>query len=354
LQTNGGVTANTEYHLKAFAFLHNRVVFTNAPPNLGESGGVYHFSQASNILTQRTAAPPAPPTLLSVTPNPETQLLPLEAGNTISYKFDMDIQYGSGEPIVRMIVLDEVGEETLDTIELSWHGWNAPERTDRTVIEITYEEDLAPGTQYKIAWSGQWLRNASATGQVMSDFFHIFTTTSEEMLTGNSFLTFSVNGIEATIDQSALTVEAKIPATMNLTDVEVVFTISHGATATVSGNTVTATHTMDFTNPVNYVVTSEAGEPQTYVVMITKEQATSIKDHKNISFEIFPNPVNNVLYIKAENLKQVEIIDMLGRSVIKKQANFERIVVSNLREGLYFIRLTTTDNRVVIDRFVKN
>jgi len=71
---------------------------------------------------------------------------------------------------------------------------------------------------------------------------------------------------------------------------------------------------------------------------------------------IHPNPVSDVLHIEAENLKQIEIIDMLGRVVIRRtpqRSDVNQIDVSGLRGGVYFIRLTTTNNRVTVERFVK-
>ena len=75
------------------------------------------------------------------------------------------------------------------------------------------------------------------------------------------------------------------------------------------------------------------------------------------SVSIHPNPVLDVLYVEAENLKTIEIIDMLGRVVLQKMApssNKNRIDVNHLREGLHFIRLTLTDGRVMIERFIKH
>jgi hypothetical protein len=74
---------------------------------------------------------------------------------------------------------------------------------------------------------------------------------------------------------------------------------------------------------------------------------------KNIS--IHPNPVFDVVNIEAEGLKQIEIIDMLGRTAIRQKSNSDKkqVDVRHLRSGLYFIRLTMTDNRVAIKRFVK-
>ena len=71
---------------------------------------------------------------------------------------------------------------------------------------------------------------------------------------------------------------------------------------------------------------------------------------------IFPNPVSDVLYVTAENMQSIEIMDMLGRTVLQKATNNSRqsVDVSGLREGLYFIRITKTTGETVVMRFVKN
>jgi len=71
---------------------------------------------------------------------------------------------------------------------------------------------------------------------------------------------------------------------------------------------------------------------------------------------IFPNPVSDILYVTAENMQTIEIMDMLGRTVLTRATNNSResIDVSGLREGLYFIRITKTTGEIVVMRFVKN
>lgn len=71
---------------------------------------------------------------------------------------------------------------------------------------------------------------------------------------------------------------------------------------------------------------------------------------------IHPNPVSDVLHIEAENLKRIEIIDVSGRVLIQRipqRSDRQQIDLSRLREGIYFVRLTTTDNQVMVERFVK-
>ena len=64
-----------------------------------------------------------------------------------------------------------------------------------------------------------------------------------------------------------------------------------------------------------------------------------------LSMQVFPNPVTDgFFYVEADDMRQIEIIDMLGRTVMQKNVNSsrERVDVPNLREGLYVVRVTTT------------
>ncbi|MCL2682370.1 MAG: T9SS type A sorting domain-containing protein [Bacteroidales bacterium] len=87
------------------------------------------------------------------------------------------------------------------------------------------------------------------------------------------------------------------------------------------------------------------------------EKERSFRNHDAIldKIELFPNPAHNVLNVGVKNMKQIEIIDMFGRIVMKKDRcnDNERLDISNLREGLYFIRITTTDEKVVVEKFIK-
>jgi hypothetical protein len=76
------------------------------------------------------------------------------------------------------------------------------------------------------------------------------------------------------------------------------------------------------------------------------------REHK---VELFPNPASNELNVEAKNMKQIEIIDMLGRIVMKKERcnDAEKLDISSIKDGMYFIRITTADNQISIHRFIK-
>ncbi|MCL2414902.1 MAG: T9SS type A sorting domain-containing protein [Bacteroidales bacterium] len=71
-----------------------------------------------------------------------------------------------------------------------------------------------------------------------------------------------------------------------------------------------------------------------------------------ISF--YPNPARDVLNIRANNIRKIEIINMMGTIVISTSGsgNSHTLDISGLTPGLYFIRVTT-DTGVSIGRFIK-
>jgi len=88
--------------------------------------------------------------------------------------------------------------------------------------------------------------------------------------------------------------------------------------------------------------------------------ATNIEPSIKSNFKIFPNPVNNLLFIQNENyLKpfQVSIIDQLGRTIIEDTfenlSELNAIPVQNLDEGIYRIVLNGKEFRH-ISTFVKH
>ena len=98
---------------------------------------------------------------------------------------------------------------------------------------------------------------------------------------------------------------------------------------------------------------------------ITKvEFVTTVDEDGNIelaenNFNIYPNPVNDRLYIETQTLTQtlaIEVYDVYGR--IQNLSNSETqklgnsIDVSNLNSGVYFVKVVTEKGEVV-KRFVK-
>jgi hypothetical protein len=70
-------------------------------------------------------------------------------------------------------------------------------------------------------------------------------------------------------------------------------------------------------------------------------------------FLVYPNPVRNTLYLSADNkINSIDIIDLSGITVIHHGDAVNRIDVSDLRSGLYLIRISD-GNTVKVVRFIK-
>ena len=75
----------------------------------------------------------------------------------------------------------------------------------------------------------------------------------------------------------------------------------------------------------------------------------------NASFNIYPNPVNDRLYIETEvEIEKVEIYTITGVLVYNEQCTMNNLQldVTNLNSGVYFVKVVT-DNGEIVKRFVK-
>ncbi len=64
---------------------------------------------------------------------------------------------------------------------------------------------------------------------------------------------------------------------------------------------------------------------------------------------VYPNPVNeilNVKYPKNLNIKDLSINDQLGRELIYKDSSFEKIDISKLTTGTYFLKIRTNQKSI--------
>lgn len=84
-----------------------------------------------------------------------------------------------------------------------------------------------------------------------------------------------------------------------------------------------------------------------------------IIDEQEISdCKLFPTPSNNYVNISVASgiISEIEIIDVFGKTVlINKPANsMVRLNISSLSAAVYFVRIKTGDNHIIIKTFCKN
>lgn len=74
-------------------------------------------------------------------------------------------------------------------------------------------------------------------------------------------------------------------------------------------------------------------------------------DNVNANVELYPNPTTGILNINAEGLQEVNVVDLSGR-VVMSQKNSNVVDMSELANGVYFVRVIT-NNGVSTQKIVK-
>ena len=124
---------------------------------------------------------------------------------------------------------------------------------------------------------------------------------------------------------------------------------------------------MGYTNGTAYVAGSNTeGTLEFYVIAFNDETESAPSEPYTItivddaveemtaSFNIYPNPVNDRLYIEAETeVKEVVVYDVYGRQQTTDNGQQTlSIDVANLSNGVYFVKVVT-ENGEVVKRFIK-
>lgn len=88
------------------------------------------------------------------------------------------------------------------------------------------------------------------------------------------------------------------------------------------------------------------------VLLTGEKMATSIKALNNsTSFNVYPNPANEVLYINRINntTETVIVFNALGETVLRKELNKnnETLSIADLQQGVYFVKLSGGVKKIV-------
>ncbi|WP_417199387.1 T9SS type A sorting domain-containing protein [Bizionia sp.] len=94
----------------------------------------------------------------------------------------------------------------------------------------------------------------------------------------------------------------------------------------------------------------------TYKIMLECETMTTDEFDSPNAFTYYPNPVSNVLNVKAQNnISNVAVFNMLGQEVLRTAPNTvaSEVDMSNLQTGAYFVKVTIGNATKTI-RVIKN
>ena len=64
--------------------------------------------------------------------------------------------------------------------------------------------------------------------------------------------------------------------------------------------------------------------------------------------KVYPNPAKNILHVEGAGLTEVEVFNIMGQSVLNINENFETVDISHLQNGIYFIRIKTTEGEKTV------
>ncbi|MFD1017458.1 choice-of-anchor J domain-containing protein [Winogradskyella rapida] len=73
----------------------------------------------------------------------------------------------------------------------------------------------------------------------------------------------------------------------------------------------------------------------------------------NSSLVLYPNPVTHTLNIEGDHIETLTIMDINGKRIMTQATSTNRVDVSNLESGMYFLKVTDTKGNSVIKKFVK-
>ena len=78
----------------------------------------------------------------------------------------------------------------------------------------------------------------------------------------------------------------------------------------------------------------------------------------NFDFTIFPNPTEQNINIKANEITEITIIDLFGKIVYQStntsSVNNQVIDISFLNSGIYFMQVLNSRNQTCIRKIIKN
>ena len=69
--------------------------------------------------------------------------------------------------------------------------------------------------------------------------------------------------------------------------------------------------------------------------------------------KIYPNPANDILHVEGSDVILVEVFNIMGQSVLYVDENFKSINISNLQNGVYFVRLKTNDGEKTVKLIIE-
>lgn len=111
----------------------------------------------------------------------------------------------------------------------------------------------------------------------------------------------------------------------------------------------TAAISKDVYYETELVIISSVGEQ---IVPVRFDGVVGLDENALTSTEIYPNPMNDILHVKGENISEVMVFNAVGQQVLFVE-NKNEIDVTSLNSGLYFVKVTDDKGNVVVKKVIK-
>jgi len=222
--------------------------------------------------------------------NPVEYTVTAEDGTTAKYTVTVTVEKYTGKAITKFVVSGV--EATIDEANKTI-SFTLPVDTDVTKLKpsVTISEGAAvsPATDTQVDFTNPVEYTVTAEDGSTAKYT---ATANVNKRSDKAITLFTVNGVEATIDEANKTISFTLPAGTDLTKLVTIFLVSEGASANpASGQT-------DFTNPVEYTVTAEDGSTAKYTATanVTKRSGKAIT-------KFTANNVNGIIDETAKTIK---------------------------------------------------
>jgi Secretion system C-terminal sorting domain len=170
----------------------------------------------------------------------------------------------------------------------------------------------------------------------------------------------SFDGSETTTSVSfnfseAVDVTSILALESTLSNIDFTFTPTGGSNSPVVASLVggIATVTLNWTGVTSFVVSSPSATFMAFDNLIVTSSTLSTDNFAFDSIKIYPNPVTDFLNLKnIKNLKSSKIYNSLGQLVFESKEN--EIDLRNLNKGLYFVKISMSDDKSINKKIIKN
>jgi hypothetical protein len=111
-----------------------------------------------------------------------------------------------------------------------------------------------------------------------------------------------------------------------------------------------------FVDDVANCNTNWLGKDATSYYVSSQQECDSLQNDEFItnSFTIYPNPVNDMLFIKKNNniIQKIVVYDVMGKTVIDQNGTIAQIDFSNITNGLYLVKITS-EKETIVKKIIK-